>query len=62
LRRASTRLAERARDVTRGFLSVFAPDGGTESDAVLLVVSELVTNAVRHAEYRASDWEPVRQR
>jgi anti-sigma regulatory factor (Ser/Thr protein kinase) len=45
----SPEIAERARDVTRGFLSVLAPGGGAEVEAVLLVVSELVTNAVRHA-------------
>ncbi|MEH0421152.1 ATP-binding protein [Streptomyces sp. B21-083] len=41
--------AERTSDVARGFLSVLAPGGGAEVEAVLLVVSELVTNAVRHA-------------
>ncbi|MDQ0942780.1 ATP-binding protein [Streptomyces sp. V1I1] len=40
---------ERAREVTRRFLSVVAPGGGSGADAVVLVVSELVTNAVRHA-------------
>ncbi|MFD3503584.1 ATP-binding protein [Streptomyces sp. NPDC058678] len=45
----SVRTAEQARDVTRGFLSVAAPDGGSGAEAVLLVVSELFANAVRHA-------------
>ncbi|MGC0400488.1 anti-sigma regulatory factor (Ser/Thr protein kinase) [Streptomyces sp. SAI-126] len=45
----SLRMAEQARDVARGFLSVAAPEGGSALDAVLLVVSELFTNAVRHA-------------
>ncbi|MFI9169684.1 ATP-binding protein [Streptomyces lincolnensis] len=49
LLRAGPQSAERARDVTRGFLSAVAARAGAESDAVLLVVSELVTNAVRHA-------------
>lgn len=49
LKGASPQLAERARDVTRGFLLVLAPDGGPEAESVLLAVSELVTNAVRHA-------------
>ncbi|MFG2525368.1 ATP-binding protein [Streptomyces sp. NPDC048527] len=40
---------EWARDVTRRFLSVVAPVGGSKADAVVLVVSELVANAVRHA-------------
>jgi anti-sigma regulatory factor (Ser/Thr protein kinase) len=40
---------ERAREVTRRFLSVVAPNGESGADAVVLVVSELVTNAVRHA-------------
>ena len=39
----------RARDVACGFLSVLAPSGGDEADAVLLVVTELISNAVRHA-------------
>ncbi|EKX67808.1 ATP-binding protein [Streptomyces ipomoeae] len=43
-------MAEQARDVARGFLSVAAPEGGVARDAVLLVVSELFTNAVRHAD------------
>ncbi|ULR52264.1 ATP-binding protein [Streptomyces deccanensis] len=43
-------LAQRARDVTRGFLLALAPDGDdAETESVLQVVSELVTNAVRHA-------------
>ncbi|WP_330340237.1 ATP-binding protein [Streptomyces sp. NBC_00557] len=41
--------ADRARDVARSFLSVLAPSGGDEADAVLLVVTELISNAVRHA-------------
>lgn len=40
---------DRARDVARGFLSDLAPSGGDEADAVLLVVTELISNAVRHA-------------
>lgn len=43
------RTAEQARDVARGFLLAAAPEGGSCSDAVLLVVSELITNAERHA-------------
>jgi len=43
------RTAEQARDVARGFLSVAAAEGGTAVEAVLLVVSELVSNAVQHA-------------
>lgn len=43
------RTAEQAREVTRGFLSMAAPHGGSGADAVLLVVSELFTNAARHA-------------
>ncbi|MFC4469952.1 ATP-binding protein [Streptomyces xiangluensis] len=46
---ASPQSAKRARNVTRGFLSAVAAHTGAETDAVLLVVSELVTNAVRHA-------------
>ncbi|WP_406223301.1 ATP-binding protein [Streptomyces canus] len=46
---ASPQTAERARDVTRGFLTAVAAPAGDGMDAVLLVVSELVTNAVRHA-------------
>ncbi|MFF1690893.1 MULTISPECIES: ATP-binding protein [unclassified Streptomyces] len=46
----SPRMAQRARDVTRGFLRALAPDGDdAEMESALLVVSELVTNAVRHA-------------
>ncbi|WP_276147125.1 ATP-binding protein [Streptomyces sporangiiformans] len=45
----SPQTGERARHVTLGFLSALAPAGGADTDAVLLVVSELVTNAVRHA-------------
>lgn len=39
---------ERTWNMTRGFLSVALPEGGAEAEAVLLVVAELVTNAVRH--------------
>ncbi len=35
--------------MTRGFLLVAAPEGGSGAESVLLVVSELVTNALRHA-------------
>jgi anti-sigma regulatory factor (Ser/Thr protein kinase) len=45
----AVRTPEQARDMARGFLSVVAPGGGAGADAVVLVVSELVTNAVRHA-------------
>ncbi|MET7931272.1 ATP-binding protein [Streptomyces sp. NPDC005349] len=46
----SPQMAVRARVVTRVFLRALAPDGdGAEVESVLLVVSELVTNAVRHA-------------
>ncbi|MFJ8469983.1 ATP-binding protein [Streptomyces swartbergensis] len=45
----SLRTAEQARDMTRGFLAVAAPQGGSAVDAVLLVVSELFANAVQHA-------------
>ncbi len=45
----SVRTAEQARNVARGFLSVAAPDGGSGVEAVLLVVSELIANAVQHA-------------
>ncbi|MDL5199298.1 ATP-binding protein [Streptomyces sp. ALI-76-A] len=41
--------AERARNMTRGFLSVLAPEGGDQADSVPLVVPELVGNAERHA-------------
>lgn len=43
------RTAEQARDITRGFLSVAAPKAGSGVEAVLLVVSELFANAVKHA-------------
>ncbi|MFH9065752.1 ATP-binding protein [Streptomyces coeruleorubidus] len=43
------RTAEQARDVTRGFLLVAAPEGDSAGGAVLLVVSELFTNALLHA-------------
>ncbi|NGO41782.1 ATP-binding protein [Streptomyces ureilyticus] len=49
LQGTSSQSAGRARNVTRGFLSAVAARAGAETDAVLLVVSELVTNAVRHA-------------
>ncbi|MET9813692.1 ATP-binding protein [Streptomyces sp. NPDC006355] len=45
----SLRTAEQTRDVARGFLYVAAPGGRGEVDAVLLVVSELFTNAQQHA-------------
>ncbi|MFB7511319.1 ATP-binding protein [Streptomyces broussonetiae] len=45
----SPRLAEDARGITRTFLSVLEPDDSSQADAVLLTVSELVTNAIRHA-------------
>ncbi|WP_405512216.1 ATP-binding protein [Streptomyces canus] len=45
----SVRAAEQATEVARGFLLVAAPDGGNAVDTVLMVVSELFTNAVRHA-------------
>ncbi|MEU4469436.1 hypothetical protein AB0G20_38075 [Streptomyces sp. NPDC024017] len=45
----SVRTAEQATEVARGFLLVAAPDGGSAGNAVLLVVSELVSNAVLHA-------------
>ncbi|MCF6525271.1 ATP-binding protein [Streptomyces sp. JJ36] len=39
----------RSRDITRGFLAARCPESSTEdAESVLLVVSELVTNAVRH--------------
>ncbi|MEO3751457.1 ATP-binding protein [Streptomyces sp. B6B3] len=42
--------AGRAREITRGFLSVMTPPATRETaEMVALVVSELVTNAVRHA-------------
>ncbi|MFH8411023.1 ATP-binding protein [Streptomyces sp. NPDC018019] len=46
---AGPHLVKRARAVARGFLRVLVPGGGVEAESVLLVVSELVTNAVRHA-------------
>ncbi|WP_405652532.1 ATP-binding protein [Streptomyces sp. NBC_00019] len=49
LRGSGPQVVERARDVTREFLSALRPDDGTEADALLLVVTELVANAVRHA-------------
>lgn len=42
--------AERARQVTRDFLSGIAPEDSAEADAALIVVSELVTNALQHAD------------
>ncbi|MCT9081347.1 ATP-binding protein [Streptomyces fulvoviolaceus] len=49
LRGNDPQVVERARDVARGFLSAIGPGIGGEAGTVLLVVSELVTNAVRHA-------------
>ncbi|WP_151484073.1 ATP-binding protein [Streptomyces albicerus] len=46
----SRQWAERACDVARGFLWACSPGSEGRNDAVLLVVSELVTNAIRHAE------------
>ncbi|WP_217215188.1 ATP-binding protein [Streptomyces sp. AC550_RSS872] len=46
---SSPQTAERARDMARGFLSVIAPTDVAEAEAVLIVVSELVTNAAVHA-------------
>ncbi|WP_328346909.1 ATP-binding protein [Streptomyces violaceus] len=43
------RTAEQPRDVTRGFLSVAAPEAGSGAQAVLLVVPELFTNALQRA-------------
>ncbi|MEU2224922.1 ATP-binding protein [Streptomyces sp. NPDC012751] len=43
------RTAERARDVARSFLSRLRPRRPDQEQAVLLVVSELVTNAIQHA-------------
>ncbi|WKX15848.1 hypothetical protein [Streptomyces sp. NL15-2K] len=43
------RTAEQARDLTRGFLLVAAPEGGSGVDAVLVVVSEPVADAVLDA-------------
>ncbi|MER6027144.1 ATP-binding protein [Streptomyces sp. NPDC001851] len=45
----SPRTAEHARDITRTFLSVVEPKDSAEAEAVLITVSELVTNAIRHA-------------
>ncbi|MFC8516516.1 ATP-binding protein [Streptomyces sp. NPDC057257] len=41
--------ADRARELTRAYLSVIAPSDQDTVNAALLVVSELVTNALRHA-------------
>ncbi|MGW3037440.1 hypothetical protein ACWDCB_40370 [Streptomyces sp. NPDC001178] len=41
--------AEQTRDITRGFLLLATPESGSEAEAVMLVVSELFTNAVQHA-------------
>ncbi|MFF4277077.1 ATP-binding protein [Streptomyces sp. NPDC001536] len=49
VRDGGLRTAEQARDVARGFLLAAAREGGSAADAVLLVVSELFTNAVLHA-------------
>ncbi|MEU0336715.1 ATP-binding protein [Streptomyces sp. NPDC006193] len=43
------RTAERARDLTRDYLSTVEPRDPEQEQAVLLVVSELVTNAIQHA-------------
>jgi anti-sigma regulatory factor (Ser/Thr protein kinase) len=43
------RTAEQAREITRTFLSVIEPKDSGEAEAVLITVSELVTNAIRHA-------------
>ncbi|MGW0537466.1 ATP-binding protein [Streptomyces sp. NPDC003032] len=45
----SVPMALQARAVARRFLAVAAPEGGAAVDVVLLVVSELFANAVRHA-------------
>ncbi|MER6566837.1 ATP-binding protein [Streptomyces sp. NPDC001093] len=45
----SPRTAEDARGITRIFLSVLEPDDSAQAEAILLAVSELVTNAIRHA-------------
>lgn len=37
---------ERARDITRGFLLVCSPEANGGGEDVLLVMSELVTNAL----------------
>ncbi|MFE7645877.1 ATP-binding protein [Streptomyces phaeoluteigriseus] len=42
--------AARARQVTRDFLSRIAPRDPAEVDAALIVVSELVANAIQHAD------------
>ncbi|ORT54730.1 ATP-binding protein [Streptomyces sp. CB03238] len=47
--RRHIRTAGQARDVTRGFLSSVGPSDSAEAEAVVLVVSELVTKAERHA-------------
>lgn len=41
--------SERARNITRGFLSVCLRGTKRSGENVLLVVSELIANAVRHA-------------
>ncbi|MEU9959776.1 ATP-binding protein [Streptomyces sp. NPDC050982] len=46
---SALRAVGQARSVARGFLAVAAPEGESAVDAVLLVMSELFTNAVRHA-------------
>ncbi|MFJ8825108.1 ATP-binding protein [Streptomyces sp. NPDC102467] len=46
---AGSDTAARARDLARRFLRDAAPDDSVAAQDVLLVVSELVTNAVRHA-------------
>ncbi|MBT2414841.1 ATP-binding protein [Streptomyces sp. ISL-12] len=43
------RTAAQAREVTRAFLPAAASERGSAVDALLLVVSELFTNAARHA-------------
>ncbi|MDX2523605.1 MULTISPECIES: ATP-binding protein [Streptomyces] len=43
------RAVRQVRGVARGFLAAAAPEGEEAVDAVLLVVSEPFTNAVRHA-------------
>ncbi|WP_159029728.1 ATP-binding protein [Streptomyces marincola] len=49
--RSFPQTSERARDLTRSYLpSLPYAAGSVDLDAVLLVVSELVTNAVRHAD------------
>lgn len=45
----SPRAAEDARGITRNFLSVLEPEGRGQAEAILLAVSELVTNAIQHA-------------